>query len=82
MLMCSIAISSPFASSVKVQKRAYAQIRIDVQYVDHASLHGRAVSRKAMKSNAKIRANNVTLFLAGDLMTGRGIDQILTHRSL
>ena len=81
MLMCSIAISSPFALSVKVQTRAYAQIRIDVQYADRASLHSRGVSREAMKSKAKTRANNVTLFLAGDLMTGRGIDQILTHPS-
>jgi poly-gamma-glutamate capsule biosynthesis protein CapA/YwtB (metallophosphatase superfamily) len=39
----------------------------------------RAVPRKAARDSTGTDAGMLTLFLAGDVMTGRGVDQILPH---
>ena len=45
-------------------------------------IHGMIVSTGEAGVNAKDRehdASGITLFLCGDVMTGRGVDQVLPH---
>jgi poly-gamma-glutamate capsule biosynthesis protein CapA/YwtB (metallophosphatase superfamily) len=68
-------VPPPFALRAKVRTRKYASTVDEL-----AALHCTS-ALLTMQQTMKPRADNVTLFVAGDVMTGRGIDQILPHQS-